>query len=91
VTTVFNISLSVEEAPGGSVATLRGRTRASDFMNDIQNSGFEAAGMSGLRRKHGEAEDAVWKGEGKVTSSAFGEMAKIANALPHFRVEYSLR
>jgi hypothetical protein len=83
--TALKLKLVVEESPGGSVATLRGQERDSDYLNTIHNITYGASGMGELIEDHGPAKDAIWK------SRAFGEMAVIANALPHTRVEYVSR
>ncbi len=86
--TALKLNVVVEDAPGGSVATLRGQERDSDDHNRNKNIAYEAAGMGELSSDHGRAEDAIWK---EHSGAAFGEMAVIANALPHTRVEYVSR
>ena len=89
--TTLRLHLEVESAPGGSVAILRGQWRDSDDYNNIQNIALEAGGMGSLKRDHGPTSDAIWKGGRGSASAAFGQMAVIANALPHTRVEYVTR
>jgi len=85
-TTSLKLSLVVEAAPGGSVATLRGEWRDSDSSNDMNNIVLNGLGLP--TRKHGESREAIWK---RGTRAAFGQMAVIASALPHTRVEYVTR
>jgi hypothetical protein len=86
--TTLRLHLVVEAAPGGSVGTLRGEWRDSDYSNSIENIALEAGGLGSLKKNHAPTHDAMWKGQSRY---AFGEMAVIANALPHTRVEYVMR
>lgn len=86
--TTLRLDLVVEAAPGGSVAILRGQWRDSDYSNTIENIALEAGGYGHLKRNHATTHDAIWKRRSRY---AFGEMAVIANALPHTRVEYVMR
>jgi len=86
--TTLRIDLVVEAAPGGSVAILRGQWRDSDYSNTIENIALEAGGYGNLKRNHAATHDAIWKRRSRY---AFGEMAVIANTLPHTRVEYVMR
>jgi hypothetical protein len=86
--TTLRLDLVVEAAPGGSVAILRGQWRDSDYSNTIENIALEAGGYGHLKRNHAATHDAIWKRRSRY---AFGEMAVIANALPHTRVEYVMR
>jgi len=86
--TTLRIDLVVEAAPGGSVAILRGQWRDSDYSNTIENIALEAGGLGSLKKNHASTHDAMWKGRSRY---AFGEVAVIANKLPHTRVEYVMR
>lgn len=89
--TTLRLHIVVEAVPGGSVATLRGEWRESDFYNNTQNIALEAGGMGSLKRDHAPVSDAIWRGGRGGASVAFYQMAVIANALPHTRVEYVMR
>lgn len=83
--TTLKINVFVESATdSGSVATLRGQWGVPASV---------AAGMSfafGMSAAGGSAEEARWGASGRP-KAAFGEMAVVASALPHTRLEYSPR
>lgn len=79
--TTLKINIFVDEAEGGSMAMLRGQWGVTAEMAAGLSGGF------GTSVAGGAANDAKWNDIGRP-KAAFGELAVIANDLPHTNLEY---
>jgi hypothetical protein len=82
--TTLKVTVFVQDTSGGSVATLRGQWGVTAAMAAGLSAGF------GANPAGGTADEAHWKGSGRP-KTAFGELAVIADAISHTRIEYLTR
>lgn len=79
--TTLSITIFVQDTTGGSMATLRGHWGVTAAMAAGLSAGFGASPAGGT------ADEARWGGMGRE-KVAFGEVAVIADGIPHTRLVY---